>query len=109
MDYDSIALGARISARRTQLGIKQNELAEDLKISNNYLSGIERGKENITVKLMVSICLRLSITPDYLFLGCLHPNNVPQNLADKLRLCRPEDLELVSCMIDVLLKQHPPL
>ena len=38
IDFDS--LGRRIAQRRRDMGIKQNELAERLDMSNNYLSNI---------------------------------------------------------------------
>ena len=41
IDFDE--LGLRIKKRRRELGLKQNELAEMMKISNNYLSNIENG------------------------------------------------------------------
>ena len=45
MELNYGVMGVRIANRRKQMGMKQNVLAEKIEISNNYLSGIERGKE----------------------------------------------------------------
>lgn len=67
------------------MGFKQNMLAERLDLSNNYLSSIERGKEKPSLEVIVNICNALQVTPDYLLMGNMYSNNVPQNIADGLR------------------------
>lgn len=104
LDYDSI--GRRIAKRRKQAGIKQNALAEQLDISNNYLSGIECGKEKPSLEILVKICNALQVTPDYLLMGNLHSNNVPQNISDSLRLCSEEDVELLSGIVKLLVDRQ---
>lgn len=41
------SMGNRIKSRRKELRIKQSELAESLDISNNHISSIENGRENL--------------------------------------------------------------
>lgn len=105
MEFDYSTMGLRIVSRRKRLGIKQNELAEQINISNNYLSGIERGKENPSLEVVIKICNALQVTPDYLLLGNLHANNVPQNIFESLRLCSEEDIELISQFIQLLINR----
>ncbi len=86
MELNYIGIGQRIAKRRLQMGLKQNMLAERLDLSNNYLSSIERGKEKPSLEVIVNICNALQVTPDYLMMGNMYSNNVPQNIVDGLRL-----------------------
>lgn len=88
------------------MGLKQNMLAERLDLSNNYLSSIERGKEKPSLEVIVNICNALQVTPDYLLMGNMYSNNVPQNITDGLRLCTKEDLSLLSILIDYLVERQ---
>ncbi len=106
MEFDYSVLGMRIANRRKQMGIKQNVLAEQLDISNNYLSGIERGKENPSLEIIIKICNALQVTPDYLLLGNMHSNNIPQNITEGLRLCSNEDIELIMGILQILIQRR---
>lgn len=88
------------------MGLKQNTLAGKMGLSNNYLSSIERGKEKPSLEVIVNICIELQVTPDYLLMGNMYSNNVPQNIADGLRLCTAEDLTLMSIMIEHLVERQ---
>lgn len=95
MGFDRKILGKRIAARRKQSGLKQNVPAERLDISNNHMSGIENGKENPSLDLLLRICAELNVTPDYLLLGNLHAGNVPKNVIDILENCDEDDLAVI--------------
>lgn len=95
MDFSLTELGKRIAHRRKQFGMKQNTLAERLDISNNHMSSIETGKTQPSVILLYQICNELKVTPDYLMMGALRSSDIPQALIDTLRLCTPEDIELL--------------
>lgn len=92
--------------RRKQREIKQNILAEKIGISNNYLSSIERGKEKPSLEIFVQICIALEVTPDYLLMGNMYSNNVPQNITDGLRLCSEEDIGLLSVIMHYLVNRQ---
>lgn len=106
MELNYIGIGQRIAKRRIQMGLKQNMLAERLDLSNNYLSSIERGKEKPSLEVIVNICNALQVTPDYLLMGNMYSNNVPQNITDGLRLCTKEELSLLSILIDYLVERQ---
>ena len=91
MELNYAGIGQRIARRRIQIGLKQLELADRLDISNNYLSSIERGKENPSLEVIVSLCNELRVTPDYLLMGNMYSNNIPQNIVDGLRICSEAD------------------
>ena len=106
MELDYERIGKRIAQRRKQAGIKQNVLAERLNMSNNYLSSIERGRERPSLEILVGICNELEVTPDYLIMGNMNSNNVPQDIADGLRLCSKQDIELVSALIEIMINRN---
>lgn len=97
LDYENI--GKRIVFRRKKLKMRQVNLAEQIGISNNYLSSIEHGNEKPSLEILVKICNNLSVTPDYLIMGNMYSNNVPQNIVDSLKLCTSRDLDLVNVLV----------
>lgn len=100
------SMGNRIKSRRKELRIKQSELAEKLDISNNHISSIENGREKPSLDMFLKICEELNVTPDYLLLGNVHANNIPQNLTEALRLCSDDDIELASQFIELLVQRN---
>lgn len=99
-------MGNRIQLRRKSLGIKQYDLAERLGISNNHLSAIENGVQNTTIEVLVKICDELQVTPDYLLLGSMHSNNVPQDIVENLKLCSKEDIELTKLIVNAMVERN---
>ena len=61
-------IGSRIQEIRTKKGITQDQLSEKIGISPKYLSSIERGKENPTLKTILSLAHSLSVKPDGFFI-----------------------------------------
>ncbi|MCQ2742878.1 MAG: helix-turn-helix domain-containing protein [Bacilli bacterium] len=62
-------LGKRIAYIRHVKRISQLSLSIDTGLSKSYLSDLERGKRNPTVKILNRICMSLNITLEYLFKG----------------------------------------
>lgn len=98
--------GRNIKKRRSNLGIPQYELAERLDISPNHLSSLETGKAKPSFDLLCKLCTELNVPPDYLMLGSMRSNNVPQNIVDKLKLCSSDTLYTVDGIIDVLIEKQ---
>lgn len=105
-EQEFITLGNRIRLRRKELGYSQNKLAELMDISNNHMSAIENGREKPSLEKFIALCDLLNTTPDFLLLGSIHPGNVPQNIADNLRLCSPEDIKLAGKMIELMVARN---
>lgn len=99
MESNIVEMGKRIAARRQSLGLSQNVLAEKIDISTNHLSNIERGREKPSFDVLVGLCNTLRVTPDYLLMGSMHPQGVPQNLIDGLALCTAEDIALMETLV----------
>jgi transcriptional regulator with XRE-family HTH domain len=55
-----------IKTIRVERGVRQQELARRLKISAPYLSAIENGRRDPSIKLLKAICKELGISPSLL-------------------------------------------
>ena len=106
MDIQYEIIGKRIHTRRKELNIKQSELAEMVDISNNHMSSIETGKQKPSLETALNICDALSVTPDYLFLGNMHQDNVSENIIEGLRLCSSSDLDLIRKIIELMIERN---
>lgn len=68
MDGDRLvdALGACVREYRTKAAISQEELADRAELDRTYISAVERGLRNPTVKSLLRIARALSIRPSLL-------------------------------------------
>ena len=106
MKEQYIPMGQRMKARRKELKISQGQLAEDVGISNNHISSIETGKETPSLDTFVRICNGLKVTPDYLLLGCMHSNNISQNIIDSMRLCDEHDIQMLQAYVEMFVNKN---
>ena len=49
-------MGVRINARRKQLGLAQEQLAEQMDVSIQMISKLEQGKKAITPENLIRLC-----------------------------------------------------
>jgi transcriptional regulator with XRE-family HTH domain len=61
-DYAKI-LAANVKAARKALDLSQEALALETEIDRTYISGVERGKRNPSLTLIVKLAKRLRTTP----------------------------------------------
>lgn len=62
-------LGKRIQYLRRRRGMSQEDLALECKINKNYLSDMERGTRNPTIKILEKVSKGLNISLEELFRG----------------------------------------
>ena len=62
-------VGERIRARREELGLTQAQLADELGVTHQHVSGIESGISAPSLDLLVRIARRLGVSTDYLLTG----------------------------------------
>lgn len=106
LDIQYQTIGKRIQQRRKELGFKQCQLAEQLNLSNNHMSSIETGREKPSLETLLHICEILHVTPDYLLIGNMHTNDIPQDILESLRLCSEDDLKLARNIIELLVERN---
>lgn len=100
------SFGINIKRIRKSLAMSQYALAERPDISPNHLSSLETGKTKPSFNLLYKLCVELNVLPNYLMLGSIHSDNIPQNIADKLRLCSDDTLCLIDGIIDILIERQ---
>ncbi len=69
MYYDQKESGKRIAKLRKDKGLTQEQLAESLNISTDYVGKMENGRYGGSVDLLVEISEFFEVTLDYLVLG----------------------------------------
>lgn len=96
MDYQD--MGLRVRALRRQLGITQEELAEQVGISASFLGHIERGTRVASLETLVALCNTLETTPEYLLCNSLtsSAHNVPEGLSSSERAALSRLLHLAE-------------
>lgn len=62
-------LGMRIQYLRKQKKMSQEDLALEAGINKNYLSDVEHGRRNPTIKIINKIAIALGVRLSVLFLG----------------------------------------
>lgn len=62
-------MGERISKRRKELNLTQEQLAESINLSLQSISCIELGKKAIRPQNLVNLCTALGVTTDYILTG----------------------------------------
>ncbi|MBE6635600.1 MAG: helix-turn-helix transcriptional regulator [Ruminococcaceae bacterium] len=62
-------IGLRINARRKELGLTQEQLAEKMEVSIQMISNLELGKKAIRPENLVKICDILGVSADYILRG----------------------------------------
>lgn len=73
-------MGRKLRLARTISNLTQEELAEKLSLTPEYVSQIERGISYGSVETLINICKTLNVNPDFLLHGLL--NNNSNNLSD---------------------------
>lgn len=67
MESINIMFGKRIKELRLQENISQEELAFRCQLSKNYVSDVERGRRNVSLKVVEKFALGLKVPAYYLF------------------------------------------
>ena len=65
-DSTLTAFGRNVARIRAERGFSQDKLAEKAEMDRTYLSGIERGVRNPSIKAVLKLCKALRVTPDEL-------------------------------------------
>lgn len=61
--------GERVRARRVQLCLSQEELAERSGLHRTYVGSVERGERNIALENIARLAIALELAPDELLKG----------------------------------------
>lgn len=105
--FDAALFGRRVVTRRKNIKKKQIELAEQVGISQQHMSGIELGNDRVSFDVFLKLCIALNVNPDYLLGGAIRSSNIPQSVVEGINQCSPPDQVLAAEIIELLRKRNP--
>lgn len=96
-----IEMGTRISKRRKELQLTQEQLAEGMDLSLQSISCIELGKKAIRPENLLNLCRCLNVSADYILTGVKSTHQL-EGIFLKLSTMPEDDYKLVETLIDHL-------
>ena len=98
-------IGKRINARRKELSLTQEQLAEKMEVSIQMISNLELGKKAIRPENLVKICDILDVSADYILRGTRSDWEI-LGFFQKYNSLSTSDQRLVEELTDRLLTAH---
>jgi len=92
-------MGGRISERRKQLRLTQEELAERIDVTPQMISTAELGKKAIRPENLLKLCQALEVSADYLLTGFIGEKDIAL-IARKLSLLSPEQFRVAEDILN---------
>ncbi len=95
----NVEIGNRIRISRECAGLTQEELAEEINRSTQFISTIERGVAGASLETIISICDVLSVSSDWLLRG-LKPSPSADSIAAKFAFLSDAQLLVINKLAD---------
>ena len=92
-------IGQRITARRKQLRMTQEELSEMAGVTSQTISNAELGKKGLRPENIIRLCSAMEISPDYLLLGRISEDDMSV-LNRKVSQLSPEQYRHLEDIVD---------
>lgn len=107
--YDPKAVGERIRRRRTELGLTQAQLAEQLDRSTKFCADIERGTCGMSINTLMQFSCALQLSPSTLLIGSSLPFatgvDSVQQIMNALAECTEEQKQTILQTIRLFTKR----
>lgn len=91
-------IGNRIKIYRGLKGLRQEDLADKIGLSNTQMSNLECGRNNLSFKTLQKICEVLDICPCVLLTGAIK-SNIPDNIIDIIKHLTPKEQETLYLLL----------
>lgn len=101
---NTLAMGMRIQQTRKSIGLTQMQFSEQIGVSTQYISDLERGVVGCSTTTLIKICDTLAVSADYILRGQEPFSPKPLSLSDKFANLSPQEQELVVEGFNVLNK-----
>ena len=98
-----VNMGERITLRRKELKITQEQFAEQVTVSLQTISNIECGRKAARPENLAKICIALNVSADYVLLGERSESQV-KGAVTKLAKLPEEKYQAVNKIIELLQK-----
>ena len=101
-------IGERCRKAREVAGYTQEQLAEQVGVSTQFLSDAERGVTGMSVTTIIKICSILNISTDYLLLGQEFSNTKddPLSIYTRMKRLSPRERELVEAVTNLMMQSN---
>lgn len=99
----NIEIGRQIRLAREKSALTQEQLAELLDVSTQYISDLERGVVGISVPTLKQLCISLGISSDNILFSSLQDADLAI-ITEKCRTLPKDKLHLLSNIIDLYIK-----
>lgn len=102
----NIQIGERCRRARETAGYTQEQLAERIGVSTQFLSDAERGVTGMSVSTIIKLCQVLSISTDFLLLGQDTANKAenPLSIFTKIQRLSPQEQEMIEAVSNLMIK-----
>jgi Predicted transcriptional regulators len=106
LSFDYGIIGNRIKKAREKKGLTQERLAEELDVSNAYISKIERGKTPISLDRLSELCHVLEESTEYILNGSDNASEdyLRNEIMAMLEGCSAEKVKLISQVIKPIIE-----
>ena len=103
---DKLTMGDRIKETRKKRNFTQEQLAEKLDISVEYVSQIERGLKVPSMQLFIKLLEILDVSSDYLLRDIVSTNNLygDKQIGNKLEKLTPKQRVALEALIDTYIE-----
>ena len=98
-------MGLRISKRRKELKLTQEQVAESMGVSLQTISCIELGKKAIRPENLTNLCATLNTTSDYILMGKKTETQL-QGIIKKIAMLPDDDVIVIEHLTDHLLNKN---
>lgn len=98
----NIQIGERIKAAREQTGRTQEQLAEAIEVSPQYISDLERGVVGISIPTLKRLCTSLAVSSDQILFD-RQTELYAMAIGEKCRNLSESQFHMVLAMIDCVL------
>jgi len=95
-------MGERVSARRRELRLTQEQVAEQMDVSVQMISNLEQGRKAIRPENLVKISRVLQVSADYILQG-VHSAEESAELTRKILQLPPKQQQAIGLLIESML------
>ena len=100
-------IGERIKQCREKLGLTQDQFAERLGLTTNYISTVERGASFPRCEKLIAIINGLEVSADAIFCDVITHSNEYRGgkLSEELKQLPPEEQQRILEIVELMVQQ----
>ena len=103
----NVQIGAQVRIAREKMKMTQEQLAEKLECSPQFVSDIERGVVGVSIPTLKNLCLALGVSSDSILFAA-SPGRGYDAINEKCRSLTDEQFKLLLEIIDNYIKAVKP-